>query len=174
MVLWQIGSDRWRAAGGSEMGRRPHDGAARRRRRRSVETRAERGGLAAARPGGGSRRAAPESTGGSVTRPDLAAPMAQRPGAPRASFAAARSCTGQRRRRRRGPARGRAHGGSRRGRGDEGADEIASPREVGPSAVLDDDRHGGSEGSAGHPTRALPPAEIDLPGGGTVAAAAEA
>ena len=46
--------------------------------------------------------------------------------------------------------------------------------EVGLLAVLDDDRHGGSEGSAGHPTRALPPAEIDLPGGGTVAAAAEA
>ena len=29
--------------------------------------------------------------------------------------------------------------------------------EVGPLAVLDDDRHGGSEESAGHPTRALPP-----------------
>ena len=38
--------------------------------------------------------------------------------------------------------------------------------EVGLLAVLDDDRHGGSEGSAGHPTWALPPAEIDLPGGG--------
>jgi len=37
----------------------------------------------------------------------------------------------------RGPARGRAHGGSRRGRGDEGPDEIASPWEVGPSTVLD-------------------------------------
>ena len=48
--------------------------------------------------------------------------------------------------------------------------------EVGPLAVLDDDRHGGSEGSAGHPTRALPPAEMDLPGDGAaaVAAAAEA
>ena len=75
----------------------------------------------------------------------------------------------------RGPARGSARGGSRRGRGDEGADEIASPQEVGPSAMLDDDRHGGSEGSTGHPTRALPPAEIDLPGGGASAAeAAEA
>jgi len=39
----------------------------------------------------------------------------------------------------RGPARGRAHGASRRRRGDEGVDEIASPREVGPSAVLDHD-----------------------------------
>ena len=29
--------------------------------------------------------------------------------------------------------------------------------EIGPLAVLDDDKHGGSEGSAGHPTRALPP-----------------
>ena len=46
--------------------------------------------------------------------------------------------------------------------------------EVGPLAVLDNDRHGGSEGSAGHPTRALPLAEIDLPGGGAAAAAAEA
>ena len=46
--------------------------------------------------------------------------------------------------------------------------------EVGPLVVLDDDRHGGSEGSAGHPTRALPPAEIDLPGGGAAAAAVEA
>ena len=44
--------------------------------------------------------------------------------------------------------------------------------EIGPLVVLDDDKHGGSEGSAGHPTRALPAAEIDLPGGG--AAAAEA
>ena len=44
--------------------------------------------------------------------------------------------------------------------------------EVGPLAVLDDDRHGGSEESAGHPTRALPPAEIDLPGGGAAAGAA--
>ena len=44
--------------------------------------------------------------------------------------------------------------------------------EVGPLAVLDDDRHGRSEGSAGHPTRALPPAEIDLPGGSAAAAAA--
>ena len=61
----------------------------------SVEAGAERGGPAAARPGGGSQ------TGGAVTRPDLAAPMAQRPGVPRASSAAARSCTGQRRRRRR-------------------------------------------------------------------------
>ena len=43
--------------------------------------------------------------------------------------------------------------------------------EVGPLAVLDDDRHGGSEGSAGHPTRALPPVKIDLPGGGAAAAA---
>ena len=43
--------------------------------------------------------------------------------------------------------------------------------EVGPLAVLDDDRHDGSEGSAGHPMRALPPAEIDLPGGGAAAAA---
>ena len=41
-------------------------------------------------------------------------------------------------------------------------------------AVLDDDRHDGSKGSAGHPTRALPPAEIDLPVGGMTAAAAEA
>ena len=31
-----------------------------------------------------------------------------------------------------------------------------------------------SEGFTGHPTRALPPAEIDLPGGGAAAAAAEA
>ena len=46
--------------------------------------------------------------------------------------------------------------------------------EVGPLAMLDDDRHGVSEGSAGHPTRALPPAEIDLPGGGAAAAAVEA
>ena len=46
--------------------------------------------------------------------------------------------------------------------------------EVGPLVVLDDDRHGGSEGSAGHPTRALRPAEIDLPRGGAAAAAAEA
>ena len=37
--------------------------------------------------------------------------------------------------------------------------------EVGLLAMLDDDRHDGSEGSTGHPTRALPPAEIDLPGG---------
>ena len=42
--------------------------------------------------------------------------------------------------------------------------------EVGPLAVLDNDRHDGSEGSAGHPTRALPPAEIDFPGGGAAAA----
>ena len=41
-------------------------------------------------------------------------------------------------------------------------------------AVLDDDWHSGSEGSAGHPTRALPPAEIDLPRCGTAAAAAKA
>ena len=46
--------------------------------------------------------------------------------------------------------------------------------EIGPLAVLDDDRHDGSEGSTEHPTRALPPAEIDLPGGGTAAAAAKA
>ena len=46
--------------------------------------------------------------------------------------------------------------------------------EVGLLAVLDGDRHGGSEGSTGHPTRALPPAEIDLPGGGEAGAAAEA
>ena len=38
--------------------------------------------------------------------------------------------------------------------------------EVGPLAVLEDDRHDGSEGSAGHPMRALPPAEIDPRGGG--------
>ena len=43
--------------------------------------------------------------------------------------------------------------------------------EVGPLTVRDDDMHGGSKGSAGHPTRALPPAEIDLPGGGAAAAA---
>ena len=43
--------------------------------------------------------------------------------------------------------------------------------EVGRLAVLDDDRHGRSEGSAGHPTRALPPVKIDLPGGGAAAAA---
>ena len=43
--------------------------------------------------------------------------------------------------------------------------------EVGPLAVPVDDRHGGSEESAGHPTRALPPAEIDLSGGGAAAAA---
>ena len=43
--------------------------------------------------------------------------------------------------------------------------------EVGPLAVLDDDRHDGLEGSAGHPTRALSPAEIDLPMGGAAAAA---
>ena len=43
--------------------------------------------------------------------------------------------------------------------------------EVGLLAVLDNDRHDGSEGSAGHPTRALPPAEIDLPGGGAAAVA---
>ena len=46
--------------------------------------------------------------------------------------------------------------------------------EVGLLAVLDDDKHDGSEGSTGHPTRALPPAEIDLPGGGEAGAAAEA
>ena len=40
--------------------------------------------------------------------------------------------------------------------------------------MLDDDRHGGSEGSARHPMRALPPAEIDLPEGGAVAVAATA
>ena len=46
---------------------------------------------------------------------------------------------------------------------------------VGPLLLLDDDRHGRSEGSAEHPTRALPPAEIDLPGGvPAVAAEAEA
>jgi len=44
-------------------------------------------------------------------------------------------------------------------------------RQVGPLLLLDDDRHGRSEGSAGHPTRALPPAEIDLPEGGAAAAA---
>ena len=43
--------------------------------------------------------------------------------------------------------------------------------EVGLLAVLDDDWHSGSEGSAGHPTRALPPAEINLLGGGAAAAA---
>ena len=42
---------------------------------------------------------------------------------------------------------------------------------VGLLAVLDGDRHGGSEGSAGHPTRALPPAEMDLPEGGAAGAA---
>ena len=41
-------------------------------------------------------------------------------------------------------------------------------------AVLDDDWHSGSEGSTGHPTRTLPVVEIDLPKGGTAAAAAEA
>ena len=41
-------------------------------------------------------------------------------------------------------------------------------------AVLDDDWHSGSEGSAGHPTRTLPVVEIDLPEGGTAAVAAEA
>ena len=42
--------------------------------------------------------------------------------------------------------------------------------EVGLLAVLDNDRHGGLERSAGRPTRALPPAEIDFPGGGAAAA----
>ena len=46
--------------------------------------------------------------------------------------------------------------------------------EIGPLAVLDNDRHGGLERSAEHPTRALPPAEIYLPVGGMAAAAAEA
>ena len=101
----------------------------------SVEAGAKWGGPAAGRPGGGSRRAAPKSTSGAVTRPNLAAPMAQQLGAPRASSAACaqgsdgaggeRASTGPRAR------------GSRRGRGDEGPDEIASPWEVGPSTVLD-------------------------------------
>ena len=55
----------------------------------------------------------------------------------------------------------------------EAADEIESPRQVGPSALLEHDGRGGSEGSTTHSTRALPPAEIDLPGGGTTVAAAE-
>ena len=46
--------------------------------------------------------------------------------------------------------------------------------EVGLLTVLDDNRHSRSEGSAGHPTKALPPAEINLLGGGAAAAAAEA
>ena len=46
--------------------------------------------------------------------------------------------------------------------------------EVGLLAVLDDDKRVGSEGSAGRPTRALPPVEINLPRGGAVAAAVEA
>jgi hypothetical protein len=33
--------------------------------------------------------------------------------------------------------------------------------EVGPLAMLEDDRHDGLVGSVGHPMRALPPAEID-------------
>ena len=47
----------------------------------------------------------------------------------------------------------------------EAAEATDPGGEVALLAVLDDDRHDGSEGSAGHPTRALPPAEIDLPGG---------
>ena len=62
------------------------------------------------------------------------------------------------------------HGGARR---PPSARSVATTRaeamdpdsEVGLHVVLDDDTHGGSEGSVGHPTRALPPVEIDLPEG---------
>ena len=43
--------------------------------------------------------------------------------------------------------------------------------EVGPLAMLDDNRNDRSEGSAGHPTKALPPAEINLEGGAAAAVA---
>ena len=74
----------------------------------------------------------------------------------------------------RGPARGRAHGGSRRGRGDEGADEIASPRKVGPSAARRRNGTADQRDPRADPTSAQPPAEIDLPGGGATAAEAGA
>ena len=73
-----------------------------------------------------------------------------------------------------GPRRGR-HPPARRGRPSSARSAAATRAEataatdpgggVGLLAVLDDDRHGESKGSAGHPTRALPPVEIDLPGG---------
>ena len=47
----------------------------------------------------------------------------------------------------------------------EAAEATDPGGEVGLLAVLDDDRHGESEGSVGHPTRALSLVEIDLPGG---------
>ena len=81
----ELGKPRW---GGAPTMARPAGNGGGATWWRSVEAGAKRGGPAAARPGGGSRRAAPESTGGAVTRPNLAAPMAQRPGAPHASSAA--------------------------------------------------------------------------------------
>ena len=65
-------------------------------------------------------------------------------------------------------------GGALGGGGKDGGTGDESCGEVGPLAVVDDDRHDRSERSAGHPTRTQPPAEIDLPGGGAAAAAAEA
>jgi len=132
---------------------------------RSVEARAERGGPAASRPGGGSQ------TGGIGINRRCGNPARSRGSDGAAAWRTScllrsravvhRAATAQEER---GPAQGRAHGGSRRGRGDEAADEIETPRQVGPSALLDHDGRGGSEGSTAHPTRALPRAEIDLPG----------
>ena len=157
-MLWQIGSDRWRAAGGGEMGRRPHGGATRQRWRSDVvEVHGGQGGARvtrAARPGDGSRRRAPSATGGAAARLDPGDSNKQQPGAPHQAAVGEVQEEG-------GAA---AHGRRRRGRGDEATDEIETPRKVGPSSLLNHDGRHGSEGSTAHPTRALPRAEIDLPG----------
>ena len=118
----------------------------------------------AARPGEGSGRRAPSATGGAAARPDPGDSNTQQPGAPRASSAAVvahQAAVGEAHEEGGAAA---AHGRRRRGRGDEAADEIETPRKVGPSSLLNHDGRHGSEGSTAHPTRALPRAEIDLPG----------
>ena len=117
-----------------------------------------------------SRRRAPSVTGGATARPDPDDSNTQQPGAPHASSTALvvhQAAVGETQE----EGGAAAHGRRQRGRGDEVADEIESPRQVGPSALLDHDGRGGSVGSTAHPMRALPPAEIHLPGGGTTAAA---
>jgi len=109
------------------------------------------GVVCAAHPGEGSGRRVPSATGGAAARPDPGDSNTQQPGAPRASSAAVvahQAAVGEAHEEGGAAA---AHGRRRRGRRCDGAADQRDPH--------------------ADPTRALPPAEIDLPGGGAAAAA---